>query len=209
MIDYLGLDPLASFGNGSNIYRPGQEPDGFSGVNELTAEQTRQLRDAERNRNRLEDAQTRRLRKEFASQAKDYGSDPARKLCPGKLSDDELVKRRSFLQEEFGLSNEEYLLEVAKYTGEEAVAQVAIYAAGSAFVFIKSSSPVWKKTKTYRGTVRTNGLKGKSRQYYEWDHTHGDIEVYDRKGIHLGSADPSSGKIYKPAVPGRTIREKL
>lgn len=39
----------------------------------------------------------------------------------------------------------------------------------------------------------------------EWDHTHNDIEVYDNKGRHLGSMDPTTGKMYKPPVPGRTI----
>ncbi len=47
--------------------------------------------------------------------------------------------------------------------------------------------------------------KGKKRKYYEWDHTHNDIEVYNFRGIHLGSMNPQSGKMYKPAVDGRTI----
>ena len=32
-----------------------------------------------------------------------------------------------------------------------------------------------------------------------------DIEVYDKNGKHLGSMDPTTGEMYKPAVPGRTI----
>ncbi|MFF4415067.1 DNRLRE domain-containing protein [Streptosporangium sp. NPDC001559] len=63
------------------------------------------------------------------------------------------------------------------------------------------NSPTWKSLKPYRGKTKTDG-KGK---YYEWDYTHGDIEVYDKKGRHLGSADPVEGKIYKPAVSGRKI----
>ena len=39
----------------------------------------------------------------------------------------------------------------------------------------------------------------------EWDHTHGDIEVYDKRGRHLGSMDPVTGNMSKPAVPGRKI----
>ncbi|MEV4236933.1 colicin E3/pyocin S6 family cytotoxin [Nocardia sp. NPDC049737] len=31
-------------------------------------------------------------------------------------------------------------------------------------------------------------------------------EAYDSKGNHLGSTDPITGQIYKPAVPGRTIQ---
>ncbi|MBO0853176.1 MAG: hypothetical protein J2P18_05340 [Nocardia sp.] len=66
-------------------------------------------------------------------------------------------------------------------------------------------SPVWKDLKPYRGKTKTNGKNGKSREFYEWDYTHDDIEVYDSKGQHLGSMDPVSGKMYKPAVNGRKI----
>lgn len=34
---------------------------------------------------------------------------------------------------------------------------------------------------------------------------HGDIEVYDNKGRHLGSMHPTTGELYKPPVKGRTI----
>lgn len=40
---------------------------------------------------------------------------------------------------------------------------------------------------------------------YEWDHTHGDIEVYDGRGNHKGSMNPTTGDIYKAAVKGRKI----
>ena len=29
----------------------------------------------------------------------------------------------------------------------------------------------------------------------EWDHTHNDIEVYDNKGRHLGSMDPTTDQM--------------
>jgi RHS repeat-associated protein len=69
----------------------------------------------------------------------------------------------------------------------------------------KANSKIWKLLKPYRGKTKTNGLPGKKRQYYEWDHTHNDIEVYDSVGKHLGTMDPSKGEIIKPAVPGRKI----
>jgi hypothetical protein len=50
-----------------------------------------------------------------------------------------------------------------------------------------------------------NGLNGKDRRYYEWDHTHGDMEVYDSRGNHLGTMDPQTGQMTKPAAPGRKI----
>lgn len=53
---------------------------------------------------------------------------------------------------------------------------------------------------------KTNGLPGRSRRYFEWDYTHCDIEVYNKRGDHLGSADPKSGVMYKPPVAGRKIK---
>jgi hypothetical protein len=44
-----------------------------------------------------------------------------------------------------------------------------------------------------------------SNRIYEWDSLHGELEVYNRRGKHLGSADPRTGAMIKPAVPGRTI----
>ncbi|KAA0991026.1 DUF6443 domain-containing protein [Dyadobacter aurulentus] len=37
----------------------------------------------------------------------------------------------------------------------------------------------------------------------EWDYQHGDVEVYDKRGNHKGSADPNSGRMTKDPVPGR------
>jgi hypothetical protein len=42
-------------------------------------------------------------------------------------------------------------------------------------------------------------------RYYEWDPFHREIEVYDRRGYHLGAADPDTGVVFKPAKPGRRI----
>ena len=68
----------------------------------------------------------------------------------------------------------------------------------------KQNSPVWKKLQNAGNGRKTSG-KGKKKKYYEWDHTHNDIEVYNSRGEHLGSMDPTTGEMYKPAVPGRTI----
>ena len=70
-----------------------------------------------------------------------------------------------------------------------------------------SQSPVWKKFQTYKDGTRTNGKSGKDRQYYQWDRTHGDIEVYSRRGNHQGSMNPQTGDMYKPAVPGRVLND--
>jgi|GEM_PF-6962241 AAA ATPase containing von Willebrand factor type A (vWA) domain len=69
----------------------------------------------------------------------------------------------------------------------------------------KGESEVWQDLDNVKGSDRKTSGQGKSKQYYEWDHTHNDIEVYDKNGNHLGSMDPTTGEMYKPAVPGRRI----
>nr|WP_298115585.1 colicin E3/pyocin S6 family cytotoxin [uncultured Pseudomonas sp.] len=41
--------------------------------------------------------------------------------------------------------------------------------------------------------------------YYTWDALHGEVEVFNRRGRHIGVADPVSGLMIKPAVRGRKI----
>jgi Cytotoxic len=43
------------------------------------------------------------------------------------------------------------------------------------------------------------------KELYEWDSTHGEVEVYNLRGRHLGAADPVSGELIKPARKGRRI----
>ncbi|SAK99059.1 Cytotoxic [Caballeronia glebae] len=64
----------------------------------------------------------------------------------------------------------------------------------------KADSPVWQDLKSAGNGVKTDGVR-----YYEWDYTHNDIEVYDKRGRHIGSADPVTGELYKSAVPGRKL----
>jgi RHS repeat-associated protein len=63
----------------------------------------------------------------------------------------------------------------------------------------------WKGLKNFRQNIKTNGLSGSARRFFQWDYTHGDVEVYNGQGQHLGSADPESGIMTKPAVPGRSL----
>lgn len=70
----------------------------------------------------------------------------------------------------------------------------------------KSESQVWKELKPYKGGLRTDG---KGDKIYDWDHTHNDIGVYNSRGDHLGSMNPVSGEMYKPAVAGRSIMGQL
>lgn len=43
------------------------------------------------------------------------------------------------------------------------------------------------------------------KRLYTWDGRHGEIEVFTRRGYHLGAVDPVTGIAIKPAVPGRKI----
>jgi hypothetical protein len=78
--------------------------------------------------------------------------------------------------------------------------------AGDLRKIAKSESDIWKALRSFRDGLRTNGKSGRERRYYEWDHTHGDIEVYNRYGNHLGSMDPVSGAMVKPPIPGRSVK---
>jgi len=57
---------------------------------------------------------------------------------------------------------------------------------------------------------RRLGQPGGRRRYrndkriYEWDSLHGELEVYDNRGHHLGVAN-ADGELIKPAVRGRRI----
>lgn len=40
---------------------------------------------------------------------------------------------------------------------------------------------------------------------FTWDALHGEVEVYNARGFHLGALDPITGVLVKPAVRGRRI----
>jgi hypothetical protein len=67
-----------------------------------------------------------------------------------------------------------------------------------------AESDVWKSYES-AGTGRRKSGSGRGTRYYEWDYLHGEIEVYDGRGRHLGTLDPKTGDPAKPAVPGRKI----
>lgn len=43
------------------------------------------------------------------------------------------------------------------------------------------------------------------KRYYTWDELHGEIEVFSKRGRHIGSADVLTGEIIKDAVKGRRL----
>lgn len=66
-----------------------------------------------------------------------------------------------------------------------------------------SQSSIWQELEPYRGKTKRNE---KGDRYYEWDYTHGDIEMYNDRGEHLGSIDGITGEQIKPAIKGRKIK---
>jgi len=64
----------------------------------------------------------------------------------------------------------------------------------------KAESDFWQSLNSHKGKTKTDGKK-----YYEWDYTHGDVEVYDKNRNHQGSANPQTGELYKPPVRGRKL----
>ncbi|WP_371875708.1 colicin E3/pyocin S6 family cytotoxin [Duganella dendranthematis] len=40
---------------------------------------------------------------------------------------------------------------------------------------------------------------------YTWDWTHGEVEVFNKRGRHLGAIDAITGQFIKDAIAGRKI----
>ncbi|MBX3446417.1 MAG: hypothetical protein KF765_06660 [Parvibaculaceae bacterium] len=55
---------------------------------------------------------------------------------------------------------------------------------------------------SWSGEARWRSADG--RRIYTWDRLHGEVEVFNQRGRHLGVLDPN-GLPIKPAVKGRSI----
>lgn len=79
--------------------------------------------------------------------------------------------------------------------------------AGAKLTSIPVPTPCYLDRCTYIGT--RNGEKrwisGDRSKLYTWDWTHGEIEVFNRRGGHLGVLDAITGALIKNAVAGRKI----
>jgi len=64
--------------------------------------------------------------------------------------------------------------------------------------FITSLTKVSRK-----GERRWMDSEGK--RLYTWDAKHGELEVFNRRGLHLGAVDPTTGEMTKKAEKGRWI----
>ncbi len=56
------------------------------------------------------------------------------------------------------------------------------------------------------GEKRWCSLDGE--RIYTWDGLHGEIEVFNSRGKHIGVYDPINGRLIKPAKKGRKINVK-
>ncbi|RKY05088.1 MAG: hypothetical protein DRP66_10935 [Planctomycetota bacterium] len=57
-------------------------------------------------------------------------------------------------------------------------------------------------------TFNYSWINLKRNRFYTWDSLHGEIEVFDKKGFHLGALDAVSGQFIKLPVKGRRIDVK-
>ena len=73
-------------------------------------------------------------------------------------------------------------------------------------VYVARERPDWLDTQeklSRNGSPRWTNKKRD--QYYEYDQLHGEVEVYNKRGEHLGVLDAATGVFIKDAVAGRTI----
>jgi hypothetical protein len=62
------------------------------------------------------------------------------------------------------------------------------------------------KTQVRGGGNKRARWKDKKGKIYEWDSQHGEFEIYDKQGNHLGSYNPRT-KEKKPKVKGRKVEK--
>ncbi|MCY4360754.1 MAG: colicin E3/pyocin S6 family cytotoxin [Gammaproteobacteria bacterium] len=71
----------------------------------------------------------------------------------------------------------------------------------------KSASP-FLDNQEYLGFIygEQRWRSGDRKRIYTWDSLHGEIEVFNTRGYHLGVLDKIGGRLIKSAVKGRKIR---
>jgi hypothetical protein len=58
---------------------------------------------------------------------------------------------------------------------------------------VKGGGALRKRWKTLKGTI------------FEWDSQHGTVEMYNKRGLHLGEYDSTTGEQTKPADKARSV----
>lgn len=64
---------------------------------------------------------------------------------------------------------------------------------------------VRSKTSVLGGGKLRGRWKDSDGKIYEWDYQHGTVELYDKRGKHLGEFDPDNGEMLKSANLNRTV----
>ncbi|EIF00529.1 colicin E3/pyocin S6 family cytotoxin [Saccharomonospora glauca] len=62
-----------------------------------------------------------------------------------------------------------------------------------------------RKTSVQGGGSLRDRWKDKKGKIYEWDSMHAELEVYNKRGKHLGVVDHMTGEMKKGPVPGRRV----
>lgn len=96
----------------------------------------------------------------------------------------------------------------------QATAQIAReVSASSSYIPPPNSLPGFPEAKEAKRKTPIKDVPGKLRKRWvdsdrilEWDSRHGRLEVYDKRGKHLGEFAPNSGKQLEAPVPGRAIK---
>jgi hypothetical protein len=68
---------------------------------------------------------------------------------------------------------------------------------------LSGEEPKEKGKTDKQGRVITG--QGKDKKIHTWDHTHNEIERFDKNGNHEGAFDPTTGEQVKPADPNKRI----
>ncbi len=85
------------------------------------------------------------------------------------------------------------------------VADHKYYRAPKGLIAFPDATKAQRKTPLKGGSGLRKRWKTSKGKIFEWDSQHGTVEMYDRRGRHLGEYDPITGKQTKPADSSRSV----
>lgn len=72
-------------------------------------------------------------------------------------------------------------------------------------VYVSRPVPCYIDRYEYYRVIEGRKVYRDKDRYYSWDELHGEIEVFDKLGNHLGALDAITGKKIKKARKGRKL----
>lgn len=72
-------------------------------------------------------------------------------------------------------------------------------------VYVPKPTPCYIDRYEYYRVIDGRKVYRSKDRYYSWDEFHGEIEVFDKQGRHLGALDAITGKKIKKARKERTL----